>query len=283
VLQSRHRELTSIKDALVPIARLCLQTGKGAGEMILATKLACIEVAAEKAMLGNRLNLSQISAITGLTRRDVRVLTNVAKSKDVDSALGSEKNRIGRVLSGWTTDPEFLDRHGAPLALTTKSTDAAFRALVGKYAGDVTPISVLRELRRVGAVRRTADGKIVLKRSHVRAKGFTSDAIAEISRRLRDLGTALVENVGNTDSPVYASYQSVQALVPDEAALFHATFSERAASLLNGVSIWTRSQARLKRKGTVGSLQRLIDVGIGVYLIKRSNRSARSGRRAARE
>ncbi len=249
--------------------------------MILAAKLACIEVAAQNAVLADRLNHSQISAITGLTRKEVKTLSGVATLNGTYAVGRTKKQRIDRVLTGWTTDPEFLNRNGEPLTLTLKSADATFRTLVREYAGDVTPMSVLRELQRVGAVRRTTDNRVRLRKSHIRAKGFSSDVVANIARHLRDLGNTLVGNVGSADSPVYAAFQSVPALSPDEAALFQATFSERMSSLLNGVSIWMRSQTRLKRKSSQNANPKSTDVGIGVYLVRKNRPKHKFTRQSA--
>lgn len=279
-LPMHTREIASIAKALVPIAQLCLQTGKGAGEMILAAKLACIEVAAQNAVLADRLNHSQISAITGLTRREVKALSGVAILNAAYVVGRTKKQRIDRVLTGWITDPEFLNRDGEPLTLTLKPADATFRALVREYAGDVTPMSVLRELERVGAVHRTKDDRVRLRKSHIRAKGFSPDVVADIAQHLRDLGTTLVGNVGSADKPAYAAFQSVQALTPDEAALFQATFSERMASLLNSVSIWMRSQARIKKKAALDAGHGAMDVGIGVYLVRKTRPNGDSVRNA---
>lgn len=248
--------------------------------MILAAKLACIEVAAQNAVLADRLNHSQISAITGLTRREVKALSGVAILNAAYVVGRTKKQRIDRVLTGWITDPEFLNRDGEPLTLTLKPADATFRALVREYAGDVTPMSVLRELERVGAVHRTKDDRVRLRKSHIRAKGFSPDVVADIAQHLRDLGTTLVGNVGSADKPAYAAFQSVQALTPDEAALFQATFSERMASLLNSVSIWMRSQARIKKKAALDAGHGAMDVGIGVYLVRKTRPNGDSVRNA---
>jgi hypothetical protein len=265
----RMRELLSIADAMVPVARLCLQSGKGAGEMVLAAKLACIEVASKNAVLGNRLNHSHISAITGLTRREIKVLSSAAR-KDTGYATGqSKKQRIDRVLTGWMTDPEFQDRNGEPLVLSINSPTSSFRALVREYAGDVTPMSVLKELQRVGAAYRTSDDRVRLRRSHIRAKGFSSDVLTEIASHIADLGNTLVSNIGATEHHAYTGFQNVQGLSPDEAALFQSTFSERLASLLSGVSTWKRSQARLKNRNSQKGKSKPINIGIGVYLVRK--------------
>jgi hypothetical protein len=248
--------------------------------MVLAAKLACIEVAGRNAVLGDRLNHSQISAITGLTRREVKSLSSVVR-QDADYTPGrSTKQRIDRVLTGWTTDPDFLDRKGEPLVLATKLANSSFRALVRKYAGDVTPMSVLREMQRVGAVYRTTDGRLRLRKSHLRAKGFSSHALAEISRHVGDLGTTLVSNLGATVNPSYAAFQNVQGLTADEAALFQATFSERMASLLSSVSTWVRGQTRLRSRIPLKNTLNPIDVGIGVYLVRRDKIRSKPVRRS---
>ena len=238
----------------------------GAGELQIAVKIACISVAAESAKLGNRLNHSRIAAATGLTRKDVRTLFGLVKSGGVGARKEVAKQRTTRVLHGWRTDPEFLDRQGNPVQLTIRGPGLTFHTLVRRYAGDVTPISVLNELVRTGAVSRVSDGRISVRKNTPRVKGYGSDVVAEIAGRLGDLGATLVGNIERPETPIFVGFHEIPGLSADEAALFHVTFSERAASLTDGVDRWRMSQShiRSRRKGKDGSSAR---VGLGVYLV----------------
>ena len=148
-----ERDIRALAQALVPIARMCMKSGMGAGELQIAVKMACISVAAESAKLGNRLNHSRIAAATGLTRKEVRTLFGLGKTGGVAVGKQVAKQRTTRVLHGWRTDPEFVDRRGNPLPLVIRGPGLTFHTLVRRYAGDVTPISVLTNWRAPGRSR----------------------------------------------------------------------------------------------------------------------------------
>ncbi|MGH8253104.1 MAG: DUF6502 family protein [Steroidobacteraceae bacterium] len=261
------RDIAALARAMAPIAKLCMKSGMGAGELQMAAKIACIGVAAETAILGNRLNHSRIAAVTGLTRKDVRALAGLLNAETVEVAREVAKQRTARVLHGWRTDPEFMDRHGNPLRLRIGGSGVTFRVLVSRYAGDVTPISVMKELVKSGAISRMADGSVTIKKNTPRVRGFGADVVAEFSARMRDLGSTLVKNIESFQDPSFVGFSDIKHLSVDQAALFHETFSERAASLVDGVERWRTSQARMrakpKHKTTEGTR-----VGLGVYLVE---------------
>ena len=242
----------------------------GAGELQMAAKIACIGVAAESARLGNRLNHSRIAAVTGLTRKDVRTLAGLLKSGNVAAAHEVAKQRTARVLHGWRTDPEFLDRRGNPLRLQINGSGLTFHVLVRRYGGDVTPISVLNELARIGAVSRVAGGRVAVKKNTPRVRGFGADVVAEFSARLRDLGGTLVSNIEGVENPIFVGFSEIKNLSADEAALFQETFSERAASLVDGVTRWRTSQSRMRARGK-NKQSDGTRVGIGVYLLEQKS------------
>jgi len=264
-------DIAALARALAPIAKLCMKSGMGAGELQMAAKIACIGVAAETALLGSRLNHSRIAAATGLTRKDVRYLTPFLNSGTVAVTREVAKQRTARVLHGWRTDPQFMDRHGDPQRLRVTGPGLTFYVLVRRYAGDVTPVSVLKELVRSGAVSRGRDGRIAVKKTTPRVRGFGADVVADFSARVKDLGSTLVHNIEDSDNPLFVGFSEITHLSPDEAALFQETFSERAASLVDGVERWRTSQARM-RKSPKGQSLSGTRVGLGVYLVEQRPR-----------
>ena len=260
------RDIAALAHALAPVAKLCMKSGMGAGELLIAVKIACIGVAAESAKLGNRLNHSRIAAATGLTRKEVRTLSGLVKSGAVTAGREVAKQRTTRVLHGWRTDPEFLDRRGNPVQLLIRGPGLTFHGLVRRYGGDVTPISVLNELVRSGAVSRVGGGRVVARKTTPRVKGFGSDVISEIANRFRDLGTTLVDNIEHADNPLFVGFHEIPGLSADEAALFQVTFSERAASLVDGVDRWRTSQTHIRTKTRKGNISG-VRVGLGVFLV----------------
>ena len=260
-------DISALAYALTPVAKLCMKSGMGAGELQIAAKIACIGVAAESAKLGNRLNHSRIAAATGLTRKDVRTLSGLVKSGKIVAGREVAKQRTARVLHGWRTDPEFLYRKGSPSHLLISGPGLTFHALVRRYGGDVTPISVLNELVRSGAVSRIRGDRAAVKKTSPRVRGFGADVVAEFATRLRDLGSTLVKNIEGVENPIFVGFCEIKNLSADEAALFQTTFSERASSLVDGVDRWRTSQSRLRARAG-GKLTDGARVGLGVYLVE---------------
>jgi len=261
-----ERDIRALAQALVPLAKLCMKSGMGAGELQIAVKIACISVAAESAKLGNRLNHSRIAAATGLTRKEVRTLFGLGKAGRVVGGKEVAKQRTTRVLHGWSTDSEFLDRRGNPVPLVVRGPGLTFHALVRRYAGDVTPISVLNELVRTGAVSHLENDRVAVRKRTPRVKGYGSDVVADVAIRLGDFARTLVGNIEHPETPVFVGFDEIPGLSTDEAALFQVTFSDRAASLVDGVDRWRTSQTRIGSKGRLKEKSG-IKVGLGVYLM----------------
>lgn len=277
VIRARKADVASLARAMEPVAKLCMKSGMGAGELLVAVKIACISVAAETAKLGKRLNHSRISAATGLTRKEVRALSDLVTTGSVSTGREVAKQRTARVLHGWRTDPEYLDGNGSPLPIEVHGPGLTFHELVRRYGGDVTPISVLNELINVGAVSRARDGRVAVRRTSPRVRGFGSDVVAEIAARLRDIGSTLVSNIEEPENPLFVGFREIKSLSIDEAALFQATFSERAASLVDGVERWRTGQARI-RATTKGSGDGQTRVGLGVFLVNQQPTPAATAR-----
>ena len=76
---------------LVPMARMLLKSGFGAGELLRAAKQASVRAALiEVIPLGSRVNVSRISVATGLTRKEIAsILGRTLNSKSL-----SEKSTL---------------------------------------------------------------------------------------------------------------------------------------------------------------------------------------------
>jgi hypothetical protein len=117
-------------------------------------KTVFVEIAAQEFRVpGKKMSKARIAIVTGLTRKEVQRLSEVkAEGK---YATKTNMSRIGRVLSGWHTDPDFTGPYGMPLELQYDSEnpdDVTFVRLVQRFSGDMTPRAMLDELVRVGAV-----------------------------------------------------------------------------------------------------------------------------------
>lgn len=153
-----------------PLIRILLRHGVTYAELSEVVKTVYVSIAAHEFRVpGKKMSKARIAIVTGLTRKEVQRISE-AKYSDV-SGPRTNLSRIGRVLSGWHTDPDFTGPYGMPLELRYDSdvpADATFTRLVQRYSGDMTPRAMLDELLRVGIVVETDQSWFkVLRREYV--------------------------------------------------------------------------------------------------------------------
>jgi hypothetical protein len=261
--------LKALAGALLPAVRVFQMGGCGVGEFEVAARLAFVQVAAVQGRTkGGRTNVSRIAAMTGLTRKEVRHLLQILEAKSHLVAPSATRQRTARVLEAWRADPLYLDDRGRPLVLLVAGEEPSFRSLVRSYAGDVTPISVLRELERTGAVSTSDDGHVRC-RSQSAASGAVDAAfLLEFAQRLQQFTTALATAAEPGEGRLFYAFREASISPPDLARLFLTTFSDRAASLLDGADRWVASRQRQRRpRGRLTeSGADSVNVRLGVFL-----------------
>jgi hypothetical protein len=147
-------------------ARYLVAAGVTTSRFTRISRLAFFRAAAENAKFTNsRVNRSALAAMTGLTRVQVRELTQTG------SLVGKGRSdQIERVIKGWNTDALFTTASSTPRPLVAAGKDSGFGRLVKKYGGDLPARSILREMTRNGLV--SVKGKYVyLNRSDRQTKG----------------------------------------------------------------------------------------------------------------
>jgi len=136
---------------LQPIARLFLCYGRGIKEFYELSKTAFVIVSSEDYGIGGRpTNASRISAMTGITRREVRRLRGKIESNR--AAVTEHGTPVRDVLAAWQNDPEFLDEYGDPAELPVTGRGATLQTLIHRHAGDIPEGAMRKELERSAAL-----------------------------------------------------------------------------------------------------------------------------------
>ncbi|MCC7461655.1 MAG: hypothetical protein IT480_04240 [Gammaproteobacteria bacterium] len=259
--------LKALASALLPVVRVFQMGGFGVGEFEVAAHLAFVQAAAVLGRTkGGRTNVSRIAAMTGLTRKEVRHLLQILQVNSKLIPPTTSRQRTARVLEAWRTDPLYLDDRGRPRLLTVDGDEPSFRSLARSYAGDVTPISVLRELERTGAVRMVGEGQVRCRTSSTASAPADSAFLQEFAQRLQDFATAMAAAAEPGDNAVYYGLRQTQIAPPDLAHLFRTTFAERGASLLDGADRWLASRQRQRRSRATAVADPPVEVRLGVFL-----------------
>lgn len=113
----------------------------------------------EFSIKGRKKSISRASVLTGLSRKEVMRMSQMPWPDDYMSV--KKPNRAARVIAAWLREPDFL-KSDKPVELPIEGDGATFSELVRRYSGDVTPVAVLNELIRVGAVERLENDRVRL-------------------------------------------------------------------------------------------------------------------------
>ncbi|MEB4591014.1 DUF6502 family protein [Candidatus Thiothrix sp. Deng01] len=153
-----HMLYRAARKILKPLVRILHRKGMAFGEFSQLAKQVYVEASEELLKAdGERPTTSRIAIATGLTRKEVAQLRQVADEDDL--APTGSYNRGVRVMTGWLQDAEFLNAEGKPAVLPILGERGSFSALVSRYSGDMPYRAMLREMDRVGAV--VVDGEFV--------------------------------------------------------------------------------------------------------------------------
>lgn len=172
-----------------PLARVLVDQGVSTPEAESLLRAVCVhQVADAQADHGKRPNASQIAFVTGLGRKEVsRILKHPPR---VDPGLKGRCHSANKVLAGWHTDRVFVRNH-KPLVLPIKGTERkrpSFWMLATRYAPDVYPGLILRELSRVGALEKLRDGRV---RPRMRRYGVKSQMRLRVQDLLPTIGVVV--------------------------------------------------------------------------------------------
>ena len=147
--------LATYSKLLRPLIRILLKHGVTYAEFSEVVKTVFVTIAAKEFRVpGRKCRRPNCDCYRADTKRSPKTDGQIKRER---FKLKDNLSRIGRVLTGWHTDPEFTGPYGMPLEIRYDSdvpNDTTFVELVQQYSGDMTPRAMLDELLRVGAVLR---------------------------------------------------------------------------------------------------------------------------------
>ncbi len=180
---------------LRPAVSFCLRHSLRLQDLIECAKVAFVERSqVELSRIGTERNVSRLSAMTGVHRRDVQRCLDTPLSSDL-----ATKDPVTKVIGHWQSSKQFSTKGGRPRALSVGDNQSEFARLVEHVSKDLHPGSIQFELERVKAVE-VKDGKICL---HARNFAPKEDPLAlfEVAARdTDDLDRAVEENIFGENS-----------------------------------------------------------------------------------
>lgn len=159
------------------------------------SKLAFVQVASDEyGVRGRKTNMSRVSVMTGLNRKEIRKIRE--RLENEDWKLNPELNRPANLLSTWFTDSRYLGPLGAPMSLTFEPSRGrpSFSELVREIGGDLPPGAMLKELVRAGCVTEVGPGVWKAVRRQFSPAGVDVFQVQRFGECLHDLADTITTN-----------------------------------------------------------------------------------------
>jgi Family of unknown function (DUF6502) len=168
---------------------------------------------------GTRVNISGISATTGIPRAEVSRILKSNGSSTI-GAIERHQNITSRILSGWHSDPHFLTAAGCPRDLRIFGGGATFEYLVRKYGQGIPVRAIIDELERIGAIQLVPSSRKIVPKMPI-----------AINPRI-------------TDQKIKEFDATMGSLFPNLLSSSNAAFIERAV----GTKVWSGPVPLLRRR-----------------------------------
>ena len=192
---TKSHYLSGIARLFQPVATLGLRTGVKLQELLELLKQALVESSKQELERNNeQITISQLSLMSGVHRKDVTRILSTGETPPDDYSL------VSRVIAQWKENKRFQTANGQPRTLTFSGKDNQFAVLVALVSKELNSGTILSELIRVGAVKKTVHGIKLLKAGYVPATNIKT-ALTFMTSDVADLIEAVQENtkVGLSD------------------------------------------------------------------------------------
>jgi hypothetical protein len=262
--QFKRTVLAACRRLLRPVARLMLAAGITWKEFAEQAKSVFVDVATREYGIGGRpTNASRVSILTGLSRREVARLRNA--SEEADAALPAKTTDATRVLSGWHQDPDYADDAGRPRPLPVEGPAPSFQSLHRRHGGDIPASAMLKELVKVGAVRRLDDGRVEAAMRFYMPTRLDPELALRAGAVMEDLGDTVTFNLTQaTDGGTrFEGRASEFGFAPGTEAEFRTYLEQRGMAFLEEIDAWLAAH----RAPADAARTTPVRLGVGVYQI----------------
>ena len=260
--------LIAFRLALRPLVRMLLRNGITWKEAAEVCKQTYVEVAGrDYGVHGRPTNSSRISILTGISRHDVKRVRDEMDAGDPPEL--QRMNSATRVLGGWHNDPEFCDAANNAAGLSFDGDPLNFSELCHRYAPDIPPTAMLKELLRVGAVMESTDGLYTATMRYYMPDLLDPDAVLRSGSVLEDLGNTTAHNLvcdQKAGEETRFEGRATSAIVrASSVKAFRAYLEGEAQGMLECADDWL---AKHEKSPTSKRPERSVRLGVGVYQIQ---------------
>lgn len=273
--------LEAFRQMLGAIIRLALRNSVNYTEFANLTKALYVEIAAKEfGIKGRETNVSRISMMTGLDRKEVKRIKDMADDQAIITT--STPDKMTAILNEWHQNSMYTDVKNEPKVLDFSDQENSFSELVHKFGGGIAPITVLRELIRSGVVEKVESGKVkVLKKHYIPNYYVNSEKKPDYvnPNAITHGSSMLVDHINTIFHNLYREDNSLSQL--DLRATQHAVKKSKVKEFYQyidnvGMDFLTKVDQWLKNN-SVADIPKddksYIRLGVGLYSIEGENKT----------
>jgi len=232
----------SVSRLLKPLVRILIRHGIAYGTVTEWLRKVYVDTAFEElASQGQKATITNVSSLTGLTRKETKRLSEL--DDDALHAIDTRYNRAIRVISGWKDNSDFQTENGKPAELsidTDTESPSSFAALVKKYSGDMTTVSMLDMLQAAQCIERI-DGKVKLVKDAYIPQGENSslEKLAILGTDTAELMSTISHNLAApADQLLFQRKVSNTLLKTEDLEAFKTLAAKQSQELLEKLHHW---------------------------------------------
>lgn len=246
------RLMSTVYACMRPLARVLMRSGITYRSFAEIAKVAFVQEALlESDTKGRTTNASRVAVRTGLSRKEVRRISEGTRVPVGSSGPTDPGGPLARLLHIWHFDRRFLNKEGLPLDLSFDEGEPTFTDLVRSAAGDVPPGAVRAELLRGSAMIELDNGAFRPTKRYFVPSHFDEKAVTVMSAMLFPFLSGLDHN-SNPERTVSGFIQRVAyaKLRAEDRDDFRVWSREQVTRFLESIDDWlTLKQIPLDTEG----------------------------------
>ncbi len=270
---------------LYPLVRILVRFGISAGEFKSIVDSVYAHAGLEYlAREGRRATHSRLAVITGINRTALAAILAAPQGDDFQPRSGTQLHRAARVLNGWYDDVDFQTQSGGPAVLPILGPRRSFQQLAQRYSGGVYHQTLLSELERLGAVKRTGSDNVRAVRRSLSTGGASAESLHAAGEVAGELMATLEHNL-TASTPEQLPIRSI-VLKADARSLplFRAQVGRRADALLEQIESFLEAHRASRGRDSAGEGQpEELSLGAAVFAVCRDDDQAERRRAASRK
>jgi len=232
------------------------------------SKLVFVQVATEEfGIKGRPTNVSRASILTGISRKEVKRQRDLM---DADAApVKGKTTDATKVLSGWFQDPDYLDADGAPRLLNENGPKPSFATLCTQYGGDIAVPTMLKELIKTKAIKRTGSSELKVLSRYYRPSVRDDENLRFAVERIHDVIETMNNNVfvDESSEPRFGGFADNEAIPVSEIPKFRDYLDKRGQEFLEEIDDWLTAHADTSHSTEADKAK----VGISLFATEQRN------------